>query len=144
MNKEDAKEIFDNERVSDQTYVKNDDAEISPENIIPDMEDTIPDMEDFNEEVDDVINHPSHYTREGAIESINEMIAVFGLEAVKHFCICNVWKYRYRAADKNGIEDIKKSDWYMAKYIDILRAENALKNNASDEIVEEGFSEDEV
>ena len=43
-------------------------------------------------------------------------IGVFGEEAVKNFCICNAWKYRYRAADKNGEEDLKKSDWYLNKY----------------------------
>ena len=64
----------------------------------------------------DVINHPRHYTREGAMESIDEMILIFGKEAVKWFCVCNAWKYRYRAGDKNGSEDIKKSDWYIAKY----------------------------
>lgn len=65
---------------------------------------------------EDVINHPNHYNREGAMESIDEMVLVFGKEVVKHFCLCNIWKYRYRAADKNGVEDIKKSDWYMQKY----------------------------
>ena len=66
--------------------------------------------------VNDVVNHPKHYCREGGIESIDEMVLVFGVEAVKNFCLCNVWKYRYRASDKNGEEDLKKSDWYMRKY----------------------------
>lgn len=64
----------------------------------------------------DMVNHPPHYEREGAMECIDEMLMIFGKETVKHFCLCNAWKYRYRAADKNGIEDIKKSDWYIAKY----------------------------
>lgn len=64
----------------------------------------------------DYVNHPPHYEREGAIECIDEMIMIFGPEAVKDFCKCNAWKYRYRAADKNGKEDIEKSDWYMQKY----------------------------
>ena len=67
-------------------------------------------------EKEDVVNHPKHYCRDGGMESIDEMITVFGVEAVKNFCLCNVWKYRYRAADKNGEEDLKKSDWYMKKY----------------------------
>lgn len=62
------------------------------------------------------VNHPKHYNREGGMECIDEMILVFGKEAVKHFCLCNAWKYRYRAADKNGEEDLKKSDWYLSKY----------------------------
>ena len=77
-----------------------------------------PEEPEQTEEVEeyDVIHRPSHYNREGAMESINEMILVFGKEAVKHFCLCNIWKYRYRAADKNGSEDIRKSDEYMRIY----------------------------
>ena len=62
------------------------------------------------------VDHPSHYNREDAMECIDEMILIFGKEAVKNFCLCNVWKYRYRAADKNGKIDLEKSDWYMKKY----------------------------
>ena len=58
------------------------------------------------------VDHPTHYNR--GMECIDEMIAVFGA-----FCICNVWKYRYRAADKNGEEDLDKSDWYMNKYMEL-------------------------
>ena len=70
------------------------------------------------------VDHPSHYNREGAMECIDEMIEVFGEEAVKHFCLCNAWKYRYRASDKNGIEDLKKSDWYMNKYKELNKESN--------------------
>lgn len=44
------------------------------------------------------IDHPAHY--QGAFECIDEMIALFGVEAVKAFCRCNVYKYRYRADKK--------------------------------------------
>lgn len=67
----------------------------------------------------DMVNHPSHYCQEGSMECIDEMIAVFGREAVMHFCLLNVWKYRKRAVFKNGEEDLKKSDWYMKKYIEL-------------------------
>ena len=49
-------------------------------------------------------------------------ILVFGPEAVMHFCLCNAWKYRYRATAKNGEEDLKKSDWYMRKYKELKEA----------------------
>lgn len=62
------------------------------------------------------VDHPSHYNREGGMECIEEMELIFGRRAVISFCLLNAWKYRYRAADKNGVEDIKKSDWYLAKY----------------------------
>ena len=67
----------------------------------------------------DSVNHPSHYCQEGSMECIDEMVAVFGKEAVMNFCLCNVWKYRKRALHKNGEEDLKKSDWYMKKYIEL-------------------------
>lgn len=65
------------------------------------------------------VDHPDHYNREGAIECIDEMVEVFGVAAVRYFCLLNVWKYRFRAAEKNGAEDLKKSDWYMKKYIEL-------------------------
>ena len=70
----------------------------------------------------DPVNRPKHYNREGAMESIDEMVLVFGPEAVMHFCLCNAWKYRYRANAKNGEEDLKKSDWYMRKYKELKEA----------------------
>lgn len=65
----------------------------------------------------DAVDHPAHYKRD--IECIDEMIEVFGIGMVRNFCLLNVWKYRYRAADKNGREDIEKSDWYMKKYLEL-------------------------
>ena len=74
------------------------------------------------------VEHPKHYNREKGIECIEEMIEVFGIEAVKNFCLCNIWKYRYRAADKNGEEDLDKSDWYMQKYIELQKREKKGNN----------------
>lgn len=75
----------------------------------------------------EAVNHPSHYNRENSTECIEEMILVFGKEVVKNFCLCNVWKYRYRAADKNGAEDLAKSDWYFNKYKELCK-EDEMKN----------------
>lgn len=56
------------------------------------------------------VNHPEHY--QGKHECIDIMKALFGAEAVKGFCKCNAFKYRFRADKKNGAEDIKKAEWY--------------------------------
>jgi hypothetical protein len=64
----------------------------------------------------DPVNHPSHYCQKDQMECIDEMILLFGKEAVKHFCLCNAWKYRYRSNSKNGDEDLKKAAWYVHKY----------------------------
>lgn len=59
----------------------------------------------------DNVNHPQHY--QGKRECIEEMILLFGIETVKGFCKCNVHKYRYRATEKGGQEDLDKANWYM-------------------------------
>ena len=74
----------------------------------------------------DMINHPKHYCREDAIECLDEMRLVFGDDIVAAFCLCNVWKYRYRAASKGQEEDLKKSDFYMRKYKDLITQRNIL------------------
>lgn len=75
------------------------------------------------------IEHPKHYNREGGMECLEEMILIFGKEVVKNFCLCNAWKYRYRAADKNGEEDLRKSDFYIAKYKELNDAINKSKSS---------------
>lgn len=70
-----------------------------------------------NEKIEniDIVNNPPHYTH--GMECIDEMEKIFGVEATMHFCLLNAWKYRKRAIFKNGEEDVKKSDWYIDKYI---------------------------
>ena len=75
------------------------------------------------EEKFDNVNRPKHYIREGGMECIDEMILLFGVEEVKSFCKLNAWKYRYRAAEKNGEEDLRKSDWYLRKYKELCSKE---------------------
>ena len=63
----------------------------------------------------DMVNEPPHY-KQHAIECIDEMIIVFGVEAVKSYCKCAAWKYRYRAPYKGKFEeDNAKADWYLKK-----------------------------
>lgn len=69
------------------------------------------DIAQYCDDNGDNVNHPSHY--QGKHECIDEMRALFGDEAVKAFCRCNIWKYTYRADSKNGAEDHKKAEWYM-------------------------------
>lgn len=60
------------------------------------------------------VNHPTHYNKT-KYECIDEMILLFGVETVKSFCKCNIYKYKSRAPYKNGEEDLKKADWYLDK-----------------------------
>lgn len=66
------------------------------------------------------INHPKHYKMDGGLECIDEMLMVFGKEALMHFCLLNAWKYRYRAQFKgNKRDDLNKANWYLKKYSEL-------------------------
>lgn len=68
----------------------------------------------------DAVNHPKHYTQ-GKIECIEALesatINKRGIEAV---CTANIIKYLWRYESKNGIEDVKKAQWYLQKLISEL------------------------
>lgn len=59
---------------------------------------------------EEAVNHPKHYA--GRHECIEVMRSLFGDNQVMAFCKCNSFKYRFRASDKNGTEDIRKAEWY--------------------------------
>lgn len=65
----------------------------------------------------DNVNHPSHYTQ-GGVECIDAITAATvnktGIEAV---CTANVIKYLWRYEGKNGLEDVKKAQWYLNRLI---------------------------
>lgn len=71
------------------------------------------------ERLSDNVDHPSHYTNSKGIECIDAMEAAFGKEYVQCFCMCNAFKYIFRHHKKNGIEDVKKAQWYINKYIEL-------------------------
>lgn len=67
----------------------------------------------------DVVNHPSHYTS-GDIECIDAIKASMSIEAFAGFLKGNIIKYMWRYEHKNGIEDLKKAQWYQNKLIELL------------------------
>ena len=70
----------------------------------------------------DNVNHPTHYET-GKFECIDVMVETQGVEATMDFCVCNALKYIYRHRKKNGVEDIKKADWYLKKYLELAESE---------------------
>ena len=61
------------------------------------------------------VNHPKHYN-EYPIEVIEMMMAIWGRDKVKDFCILNAFKYRMRMGLKgNPEEDRLKEKWYLNK-----------------------------
>lgn len=62
----------------------------------------------------DMINHPAHYISSKGIEVIDVIEAftadLHGIEATD---TGNIIKYICRWRHKNGIEDLKKAQWYL-------------------------------
>ena len=66
----------------------------------------------------DMVNSPAHYNQ-GKYECIDVMVETFGIEAAKHFCLLNAFKYIWRTGEKNGREDIEKAVWYLNKFLEL-------------------------
>ena len=69
----------------------------------------------------DNVNSPSHYTQADGLECIDAITAAvsgkIGIEAV---CVANVTKYLWRYELKNGLEDVKKAQWYLNRLVSEL------------------------
>lgn len=73
--------------------------------------------------MNDNVNHPAHYT--GKIECIDAIEeATKDLSGIHAVCTANAIKYLWRWKKKNGIEDLRKGQWYLNKLIKTLE-ENA-------------------
>ena len=75
------------------------------------MEDVLTSLGMFKGDYEKV-DKPTHY---GGTDCIENMRKLYGDDAVKYFCICNAYKYRYRAGHKPGEEcsaDLQKAKWY--------------------------------
>lgn len=67
----------------------------------------------------DNVNNPSHYA-DSAIECIDAMQAMLTPEQFVGYLRGNIFKYQWRYEKKNGVEDLKKSQWYLDKLISAL------------------------
>lgn len=67
---------------------------------------------------DKMVSHPEHYKSETGLETINVIEAftsdLKGIEAVD---TSQVIKYICRWKKKNGIQDLKKAQWYLTHLI---------------------------
>lgn len=82
-------------------------AEEHPEWPHPIEEDIKPDSSQY-----EYVNGPAHYN---GTECIENMRKLYGDDAVRWFCICNAYKYRFRDGSKPGVtaeQDKEKAHWY--------------------------------
>ena len=78
---------------------------------------------------DKMVSHPPHYQSNSGLEVIDVIDAftaeLTGTEAV---CTGNVLKYICRWKHKNGLQDLKKAEWYLNRLI--AHVENNKKENS--------------
>ena len=93
----------------------------------------------------DVVNSPGHYKR-GAdplviairaaltdngdidplyLECFEAMVSMLTIDEIRGYLRGNSFKYRWRYTHKNGIEDLKKAEWYEKK---LLRLEEVVRD----------------
>lgn len=70
-------------------------------------------------EVEDVmVSHPPHYQSETGMEVIDVIEAfTFDLKGIEAVAAGNVIKYICRWKQKNGLQDLKKAQWYLNRLI---------------------------
>ena len=86
---------------------------------------TSPTMWIPQEEPSDMVNHPDHYKTKKGLEAMNVIEAftsdLMGIEATD---TGKIIKYICRWKKKNGLEDLKKAQWYVNHLINYVEKEN--------------------
>lgn len=78
-----------------------------------------------SEEIKDNVNSPAHYSKNHkGIECIDAMEAMLTPEEFLGYLRGNIQKYTWRYKYKNGLEDLKKAQWYLNKLIEKVEATN--------------------
>lgn len=83
--------------------------------------------------IHDPVNHPSHYAS-GAIECIDAIEASMTPEEFQGYCNGNVKKYTWRWRNKNGLEDLKKAEFYLKRLIQSVEKNTCLTTATPDYI----------
>ena len=74
----------------------------------------------MEKDLTEIIN-PDYYN-DGEISCIDAMIAAKGIEKVKAFCECSVFKYDWRLGQKDAEEqEVGKMKWYLDKYLELKK-----------------------
>lgn len=74
---------------------------------------------------DKMVSHPSHYQSKSGLEVI-DVIEAFteGLTGIEATDTGNILKYICRWKNKNGIQDLKKAQWYLTHLIETIKKRN--------------------
>ncbi len=70
----------------------------------------------------DAVNNPTHYNQAG-IECIEAILAMTSsMDGRSAYMGGNILKYLWRHEYKNGLEDLRKAQWYLNKLIEEYEA----------------------
>jgi len=72
---------------------------------------------------EDMVNNPPHYNKNG-IETIDAIRAMTD-DGYEYYLQGNIMKYLWRYRYKNGVEDLKKAQWYLNELIDELEKDES-------------------
>ena len=76
----------------------------------------------------DMVNHPNHYMSKTVLEAIDVIEAfTFDLKGIEATDTGNILKYMCRWKNKNGLQDLKKAQWYLnhlINYVEKMEEEN--------------------
>lgn len=70
----------------------------------------------------DAIN-PSHYNGRKGLEAIEVVENFLSEDGYEGYLIGSTLKYLLRYRNKNGLEDLKKAQWFLDKVINVLEEE---------------------
>ena len=77
---------------------------------------------------DKMVSHPSHYQSKTGLEVIDVIEAfTFDLKGIEATDTGNIIKYICRWKAKNGLQDLKKAQWYLShliEHVEKLKKEN--------------------
>lgn len=73
----------------------------------------------------DIVNHPAHYV--GKIEVIDYLEDKLTSDQFEGYLVGNVLKYLSRYRKKNGLEDLKKGQWYLNKLVEFKNEEKEIR-----------------
>jgi hypothetical protein len=68
--------------------------------------------------VQDNVNHPKHYTNsEASCSKCGNQVECIDITRHMNFNLGNVVKYIWRYKEKDGLEALKKAEWYLQDFI---------------------------
>ena len=81
-------------------------------------------IEKVRQAIKDNVNHPSHYTK-GKVECLDALeSATIGKSGIEAVCVANIIKYLWRYEEKNGVEDVRKAQFYLNRLLATLENNN--------------------